>query len=243
MLDLFRGEVYRILHKRNMYLYLGGIAFLYLLIVFIRSAGFTANSVVTDAATLMMVLPAILGGYFFASLFSDDLSAKNLITLVGYGVSRIKIVLTKLILMAIFTVITFGAMFGLHLGAYALFGFAATGVQLRLIAAIGLQFVLMTMGFTALSAVVVYGTQKSTFAVVTYFLLSFNVVSMLARAAAHLANIDINPHLISGTSGQLMLSIANPGSGFVAPGLEYLAYLILAIVAAIVLFKKREMEF
>jgi len=243
MLNLFRGEVYRVLHKRNMYLFLGAVVFGYLAITFMRVGGFGADSVVTDAATMMQLMPALLGGYFFAALFTDDLAAKNLITLVGYGMSRTRIVLTKLALMVLFTVVSFALITAIHLAAYAVFGFAASGEQIRVVLAIALQFVLLTFGFAVISAIVVYGTQKPTFAVVTFFMLAFNVVTMLVNAAANLLNFNLGSHLISGTTGQMMLGLAFPGGNILAPGLEYLAYLILATIAAIVIFKKREMEF
>jgi len=243
MLDLFRGELYRILHKRNMYLFLGIVFFAYLAITFMRANSFGPDSVVTDAATMLQLMPAVLGGYFFTAVFTDDLSAKNLITLVGYGTSRTKIVLTKLALMALFTVICFVLIALLHLGAYAVFGFAATASQIRLVGAVIVQFILMTLGFAAVAAIVVYGTQKPTFAVVTYFMLAFNVVTMLINAASSLLNVNLSAHLISGTTSQMMMGFAAPGGNVLAPLLEYLGYVVLAVVAAIILFKNREMEF
>jgi len=243
MFNLFRGEVYRVFHKHNMYWFIGVVALGYLAITFMRSGGFGADSVVTDAATMFQFMPAILGGYFFTSVFTDDLNAKNLITLVGYGMSRTRIVLTKLLLMLLFTVLSFALLVVLHLVAHAVFGFAASGGQLRMILAIAAQFVLMTMGFAAVAAVVVYGTQKPTFAVVTYFMLAFNVVTMLLNAVANLLGFSLSNRLISGTTVQMMLGLATPGNALLAPGLEYLAYLAIAIAAAIVIFKNREMEF
>jgi len=243
VLDLFRGEVYRILHKRNMYLYLGAVLFGYAAIVFMRSGGFGPNSVVTDASTMMQLMPALLGGYFFTSIFTDDLNAKNLITLVGYGTSRTRIVLTKMLLMAVCTVAIFALLTILHLGIYAAFGFSADAAQLHLVLVITLQFILVTLGFSAVAAIVVYGTQKPTFAVVAFFMLAFNVVTMMVNAASSLLNIPLNNHLISGTASQIMLGFAVAGNRLAAPLLEYLAYFVLAIAAAVFLFKNREMEF
>jgi len=243
MLNLFRGEVYRIMHKRNMYWFVGVGAFGYLAIAFMRSGGFGSDSEVTDAATMMQFMPAILGGYFFTAVFTDDLTAKNLITLVGYGMSRTKIVLTKLLLMLLFTLLSFALIVVSHLTAYAVFGFAASSGQMRMILGIAAQFVLMTIGFAAVAAVVVYGTQKPTFAVVTYFMLAFNVVTMLLNAVANLLGFNLTNRFISGTTVRMMLGMAMPGNPLWAPSLEFLAYLAIATLAAIVIFRNREMEF
>jgi len=243
MIHLFRGEVYRILHKRSMYRYLAVVFLGVLAITFMRSSGLNADSVVDDAGTLFQLMPALLGGYFFTSIFSDDLTSKNLITLVGYGTSRTKIIITKLLLMLVFTFLSFAVLTGLHLAAYALLGFAATGPAIGYVLAFALQNLLLTIGFTAVAAIVVYGTQRPTFAAVAYFMLAFNVVTMLIRAVSGLLDVDLSSRLISGTAGDIMMGLLVPGGVSAAPWIEFAAYLALAIGAAIFVFKRREMEF
>jgi len=243
MIELFRGEVYRILHKRSMYKYLAVVLLGVLAITFMRSSGFNADSVVDDAGSLFQFMPALLGGYFFTSIFSDDLTSKNLITLVGYGVSRTKIIITKMLLMLVFTFSTFALLTALHLGVYAALGFGATGPAIGYVLAFALQNLLLTLGFTTIAAIVVYGTQRPTFAAVAYFMLAFNVITMIIRAVSGLLEIDLSSRLISGTAGDIMMGLLVPGGMSVAPWIEYAAYLALAFGAAIFVFKRREMEF
>jgi ABC-type transport system involved in multi-copper enzyme maturation permease subunit len=243
MLDLFRGEAYRILHKRKMYLYLGAVLLGYAALIFMRSGNFTANSVATDTDQLFQFLPPLLGGYFFTSLYTDDFVAKNLITLVGYGTSRTRIILTKFLLMTICTTIAFAVLTALHFGLYAAFGFAATGPAISYVLAFALKNLLLTIGFALVATVVAYATQKSTFAVVAYFMLAFNVVSTLIRVAASYMHLNIADRLLSGTTTNIVVQMLTPGGNIAAPGLELLAYLGLAIVASIIVFKRRELEF
>jgi len=242
MLDLFRGEVYRLFHKRNMYLYLGAVMLGYVGLVFMRSGGFNQASVFDDANTMFSFLPALLGGYFFTSLYSDDLTAKNLITLVGYGTSRAKIVLTKLALMTVFTVVSFAIFTAIHFGIYTVLGFAATGPVIGYVLAIAFQNILLTVGFALVASIVVYGTQRPTFAAVAYFMLAFNVVKMIFTAISTLANVDIVSHTLSGSAGNIMLQLIS-GSYAAAPWLEFAGLLTLAIVASVFVFKKKELEF
>jgi len=242
MKELFSAEMYRLSRKRNMYLYFGAIALGYLLIVFMRSRGLGPDSVVTDAATVFGFMPALLGGFLFTSLFTDDLTARNLITLVGNGISRTQIVLTKFLALILTTAIAFALLLVWHLACYAIFGAAAAGPQIGYVAAIALQLWLVTLGFSAVAACVVYGTQKATVAVVAYFMLAFNVVTMLVNIVTSQLNLDLSSRLFSGTSVNIMSNLMLGGNA-IAPAIEYLVYLILAIVAAIVIFAKREMEF
>lgn len=157
--------------------------------------------------------------------------------------SRIKIVLTKLALMVVFTTGAFAVLVTIHLGMYAIVGFAASSVMVGYVLAFALQNLLLTIGFAAVASVVVYGTQKPTFAAVAYFMLGFSVVTMLIRAGTSLLNLDLSARLLSGTTGNIMLGLIAPGGSFAAPGIEYLGYLILAVAASIFVFKRREMEF
>lgn len=245
MLNLFTGEVYRLLHKRNLYFYLGAVALGYVALTIVRSRGFAADSVVNDAVTFFGILPPLLGGYFFTSVYTDDLSAKALNTLVGYGMSRTRIVLTKFGLMALFTAASFGIIAALHLATYGALGFAAVGIQLRGVLVIAVQYWLLTLGFAAVAAMVVYGLQRSTFAVVGYFMLAFSVVTMLVNAVSTLLHVDLSDHLLTGTTIRIMGALLEPGglSSLIAPGLEFLLYLVLATITAIFAFKNREMEF
>jgi len=243
MLNLFRGEVYRMLHKKKMYIYLGAVLLGYLALTFMRSGGFGPQSVADDANLAFQFMPALLGGYFFTSLYADDLTAKNLITLVGYGTSRTRIVITKLLLMVVFTTAIFAILTVLHLGAYAALGFAANGMALRMVLAIALRNILLTIGYALVASVVVYGTQRPTFAAVAYFMLAFSVVSMIITVAASLMDIDISGRFLSGTTSNILLSLSGAGGSIIGPGIEYLAYALLATIAAIFVFKHRELEF
>jgi ABC-type transport system involved in multi-copper enzyme maturation permease subunit len=145
--------------------------------------------------------------------------------------------------MITFTAAGFAIFTALHLTVYAILGIGAQGLALRMVLAIAFQQFLLTVGFALIASVVVYGTQKPTYAVVTYFMLAFNVVTMLVRMLESMVHINLGEHLLSGTTSAIMLGMVSPGTNLVAPALEFTAYLVLAIAASIFVFKKREMEF
>lgn len=239
---LIRGELYRLLHKKSMYIYFGVLAVCYLLLAFVRSGGFDTESVVDDSITFFNFLPALAGGFLFSAIYTDDLNAKNLITLVGYGLGKTKIVLAKLILMLLFGAAVFGLAPLYHCGVYALLGHGATAGQLGIIYAASLKFLLLTVAYAALSGIVVYGFQRTTFAIVVYILFGFYVIRTLLTTVAKLLGLNIQNYLLSGITDRIFSGMVVGGS-VVFPILEYLVYIAAAVALSALAFNKKEMEF
>ena len=126
MLKLLRGELYRLIHKKSLYLYFGALAIGYFIISFVRSGEFGAESILSDAGNFLSMLPAFAGGFLFAAIYTDDLNSKNLTALVGFGISKAKIVTVKLILMALLGAVIFGAAPLWLFATHAVLGWTAT---------------------------------------------------------------------------------------------------------------------
>jgi len=247
MLKYMRGELYRLLHKKSLYIYFGALALGYFLVAFIRSGGFGEGSIAGDAANFFMYLPVLAGGYLFAALYTDDLGAKSLAVLVGFGIGKTKIVLAKLCLMALLGAAAFGLAPLFHCGVYAALGCAPGPGDWAMVYALALKFLLSTLAFAVLSGVIVYGTQRVTFAGVLYILLAFNVVSGLASAALNLDFVsslapNLSSHLMSGISDRIFIALTGGGS-MIRPAVEYIIYVAIAAALSIIAFRKKEMEF
>jgi len=242
MLNLLHGELYRLLHKRSMYIYFALLAVGYALIVFVRSGGFMPESLVDDAISAFAFLPVVVGGFFFAALYTDDLSAKNLISLVGFGINKTKIVIAKFILVALLNGIVFVIAPVFHGALYALFGQGVSGEALSLLYADVLKLFLMTAAFSALAGILVYGLQRPTIALVAYVLLAFNVVSGLIATLLNMVDPLLKSHLIPGITDNILMGLIS-GNSFVYPAAEYFVYVALVLVASAFVFTKKEMEF
>ncbi|MDR1463687.1 MAG: hypothetical protein LBJ11_00090 [Oscillospiraceae bacterium] len=243
-----RGEIYRILRKKNLYIYFGAFALGYILLVFIRSAGeFSEQNLLADAENLFVFLPAVIGGYLFTALYTDDLHSKNLTALIGCGMGKAKIVLSKLLLMALFGALLFGLVPLLMDAVYAMFGAPASAAVLKAVYIWALKSLLTMFAYAALSGIVVYGVQRATVAVVLYLLLALGIVSQLlgllfswdfvASIAPNLAD-----HLMSGISVRIVFSLLGSGSGTSA-WIEYAIYVAASAVLSVVAFHKKELEF
>lgn len=242
MFNLIRGELYRLLHKKSLYLYFGVLTIGYILLAVMRSGGFNNESVIGDASSLFFLTPALVGGFLFSAIYTDDLIAKNLITLVGYGLSKSKIVITKVILAAFFVTVIFGLLPLVHSAIYMVLGCTVTAEQLAAVYALSVRYLLMTLAYTSLSSIVVDGVQRSTFAVVSYILLAFSIIGQLLMMITHMLKIDISDHLISGITNRIMVGILDSNVPLL-PIIEYAVYIIVSSALAVITFNKKEMEF
>jgi len=242
MFDLFRGELYRLLRKKSLYIYFGALAAGYFALAFIRSGGFKEESVTGDALTMFSMLPALAGGVLFTAVYTDDLNSKNLISLAGFGLSRATIVIVKFILIALFGTVVFGLAPVYHCAVYAVFGRTATAGMAGVICAVSLKHLLATLAFSAVSGIVVYGFQRATFAIVSYLLLAFGVIGSLIAVALNTFAPGLTRHLISGVTDRILADILSGGTP-VLPLIEYTIYILVAVALSVVVFSRKEMEF
>ena len=247
MLKVLNGEIFRLLHKKSMYIYFCSLAVGYFLIAFIRSGGFNEQSILDDAMNFFNFLPALAGGYLFSAIYTDDLTAKNLITLVGFGMNKARIVLVKFILTALFGAVIYALAPLLLYVVHAVFGWTATAGTMTTVYAVSLKYLLTTLGYSVLSGIAVYGLQRTTFAMVLYILLAFNVIGGLvtvflvnmlgANLATHITN-----RLLSGLTDRILTGLAS-GTSLTAPIIEYVIFIAIAAAVSIMAFNKKEMEF
>jgi len=242
MLKLMRGEIYRLLHKKSLYIYFASLAAGYLILAFIRSGGFKDESAVNDAMSLFSLLPALAGGFLFAAIYTDDLNSKNLISLVGYGVNKTAIIITKMILMAIFSIVIFGLVPVYHCAVYTILGRTVTADMAATIIAVSLKSLLTTIAYAVLSGTVVYGLQRATFAIVSYLLLSFGVIGSLLSVALNTFAPGLLMYLMSSITDAILLGLRS-GGPLVLPVIEYIIYVIFGLSLSTIVFFRKEMEF
>jgi len=247
MIKLITGEMYRLLHKKSIYTYFCSLAAGYFLIAFIRSDGFNAQSIVNDAFNFFNFLPAIVGGFLFSSIYTDDLIAKNLITLVGFGMSKAKIVLAKIVLTALLGTVIFALAPLLLYVTHAAFGWTATASTMTMVYAVSFKYLLITIGYSALSGIVVYGLQRTTFAMVLYILFAFNIVGSLFKLfLVNMVGVGfaslITDRLMPGITDRIFAGIIS-GGPLALPVIEYIIYVAIVVMVSVIAFNKKEMEF
>ena len=196
----------------------------------------------SDASTFFNFLPALAGGFLFSAIYTDDLNSKNLTTLIGFGMSKAKIVVSKLILMVLFGIIVFGLAPLFHCAVYSVMGCPVSPSMLSIIYTVSLKYLLMTLAFTTLSGIVVYGTQRTTFSFVMFILLAFGVISGLIMTALNTFSPALASFLITGITDKIINAIIGSGS-LAVPVIEYIIYVVIAAALSALAFNKKEMEF
>ena len=167
MIKYLGGEIYRMLHKKSFYLYFGALALGYLMLALIRIGGEGgAEQMLSDAETVFLLLPPVMGGFLFAAIYTDDLNAKNLGTLIGFGMSKAVIVFTKVCLMALFGALLLGLVPLYMAGIHTIMGTSVPAAILGMVYAVGLKALLQIVAYGSVAAIVVYGLQRPTFGVV-----------------------------------------------------------------------------
>ncbi|MDR2524288.1 MAG: hypothetical protein LBC95_01960 [Candidatus Nomurabacteria bacterium] len=247
MINYLRAEIYRLSRKKSLFVFLALAALGYLLVAVMRSGSLGAESILGDAS-FFILLPPVVGGVLFAAIYTDDLGSKNLSTLVGFGLSKVKIVIAKLVLALLLTALIFGLVPLLSYVFYAVLGFPASGETLGAIYLSLLKYYLLSVVFMALGAVVVYGIQRSAASIVTYVVLAFGVVGQLLGLllGADFVN-DFLPnatsYLASNLASQLYTALAGGDGSVLGAGIGLAIYLAAALVVSAVVFNKKEMEF
>jgi ABC-type transport system involved in multi-copper enzyme maturation permease subunit len=241
MYNYLRAETYRLLRKKSLFVFLILVIAGYLMLAFARSGGISDESIVSDT-NLFMLLPPVIGGVLFAAIYTDDLSSKNLSTLVGFGLGKAKIVLVKFILMAILAAVIFGLTPVVMYLFYAFFGYVASPEIMGGIYLLAFKYYLMSLVFAVLSGILVYGVQRSTVAVVTFVVLSIGLVGQLLGLVVNNFLEDSSQYLPSSIIDLLYVNLASQGP-IVWPIFGLGIYIIGAIILSTVLFNKKEMEF
>jgi hypothetical protein len=247
MFNYLRGEIYRLLRKKSLYIYFGAFALAYILLAFIRMGSGGADRTPKDAASLFTFLPPIVGGYLFSAIYTDDLNAKTLPALIGFGTGKAAIIFTKLILAALFSAVIMALIPLFMCAVNAVFGAGVSFSAFGGVYARGLKAWMETVAFASLSAAAVYGLQRATFGMVTYLLLSLGIVSRLLGALFSWEPINnllpgLSNHLMAGISLRTLTGLLMSES--IAPPIaEYVIYVSAAAALSVLAFRKKELEF
>jgi ABC-type transport system involved in multi-copper enzyme maturation permease subunit len=225
-----------------MYIYFGALAVAYAFLAFMRSGAFTDASVGAQASDLFLYLPALVGGFLFSAIYTDDLHSKNLITLVGFGISKTQIIISKFLLMVCFSGIIYAIFPLFHIGLYGALGSTATGTVTGMIYILALKYFLVTVGFAALTGIVVYGTQRTTFSMVLYILLAFNIVSALLATLINQIKPELTRYMMDGITNNIMIGVMD-GQVPILYFVQFFIYVGIAVALSVLAFHKKEMEF
>jgi ABC-type transport system involved in multi-copper enzyme maturation permease subunit len=204
-------------------------------------------SLENEALTVFPYLSALIGGYLFAAIYTDDLNSKNLITLVGFGLGKTRIIISKLILMTLVAACIYAVIPLWAYGVLAVLGHVQAAAALGTAYAFVFKILLTTIVYGLIGSIVVYGVQRTTFAIVTYLVFALGIVDgmlfMMFKIPLIAENVPtIGNYLVESVTTSIFKGIVG-GTSISGSIIVYIIYIAVPGILSILAFRKKEMEF
>lgn len=248
MSNLIKADLYRIFNKKGLYIFSGICSVLFLLMIYmVHYPSFTYLDYLSFIQMLTSFIGLIIGTFVVGLVYNDDLRSKSLQSAIGFGMKRSQIVITKFIVaLVVYLIISLGFL-ALILSAPYMFAIPQMPGILKSLLIMFFGEVTRGIIYMALSSVVVFGTQKPTFNTTVYLLLATGTV-------VNIAGMILNVGFIKNTFGNLGQYLpSNALSIFIAKltsdvfstqdFIIVIATIIISLIASIVVFNKKELEF
>ncbi|MEG1255725.1 hypothetical protein [Clostridium sp.] len=249
MINYILADIRRISRKQSFIYTLAGFIGLFLLMIFILyNPTFNENEYLERTNTFLGFFPLVLGLPIFSSVYYDDFKSKAMQVAIGYGISRSKVVFTKIMEVVILSLLS-----GLLLGIVILvipisLKMSLSGSQIsEIILGVGSE-TLRIIGYISMSTILVYYSQNAMMGTIFYVLLSSNTIMIIVST---ILGQDFIVNSI-GNLNEFMYTIIlyNEKISFIETGsfnflniVGILVYIILPTIIAMAIFKKKELEF
>lgn len=247
MLNYLTAEIKRIISKKSTWYYFIGCFLGYLLIVLMRITSLTNDTVISDASFLFAsMLPLFAGTMLFSVVYNDDLTARTLPQVVGFGLARPLIILVKTCVLILITALVFLIGFIIFNGLYFILGVNTIDTATKTLPFMLTPF-LQIIGYSMVASVVVYGTQRATMAIVAFLVFASSLVPQLLNALLSSSLVisiigNISPYLMSNIINRLGANVLL-GNSSVGEIVGITLYMVGFIALAMFVFNKKEMEF
>lgn len=248
MLNYIHADLHRIFRRVSRWMllilfYAGALGFeLYQAV----TKGFNSVNFIAAGASLFEITAIVLGMMEIQNVFADDFSAKTMQIAIGLGVSRPKIVLTKLIDFAVLAVLDTLVMTALFTLGGTVCGIHLMGEQVYLmfVSALG-SAVFMTV-VAAFTMIPVFYTQSTAIAILIYLVLSLdpvNIVLQLLSKKEIVMNLHLTALTFSSVNNTFFTQLSLRNALPIGQLIGIIIYLAGAYGLTVLAFNKRELEF
>lgn len=237
-MSYIKAELFRFTKKRSLKLLLAIFTIGYSIAVFQFDG--SGNSVTAFTTMLIQMSPVLIGIATFIMVYTDDITAHSTQISIGYGYSRIQIVLFKLIEMMLMTVLIMAYCFSLATALSFIFKFDLNYSELFKFAGVSL---LQTFYLSTVASIFAFGFQKTSIAIITFVVLTTNIIDTLIKLILQWEPVaKLLPNVVSYLPDTLLFEMFYSGIQFKNIALIIL-YGSIATIISIYLFNKTEMEF
>ena len=250
MNNLIRGDIRRIISKKSLWVaFVAALITNILLVVFYL---FTMNYSSINYMQGNIDGVADLGGMIigiavFIAVYSDDFRSMIIISIIGRGTSRLKIIIAKFINSVTITIILY-ALFALEVCAMT----SVMGIELlpdeRLALCLGVfRGIYLTIGYVTMASIVIYATGNNAFSVfmlVMFYLIIPNVLPLASNLPV-VKNIHIERYDYSGlcSNGISDIILGMKPQGVLILISAFIIYVGASLAIVFKVFNKKELDF
>lgn len=250
MKNLIKGDIRRIMCKKSLW-----VAFIAALIVNVLMIVFYVFTMNNSSFNYMMgnldgmgdFGGMVIGIAVFLAVYNDDFKSMTIISIIGRGNSRLRIIIAKFINSVIITLILY-AVFALQV----LIMTKAIGMELmpdeRLALCLAVvRGIYITIGYVTMAAIVIYATGNNAFSIfmlVMFYLIIPNVLPLTSNLPI-VKNIHLERYDYSGlcSNGLTNIILGTPSRGVAILVLAFVIYVGAAIAIIFKVFNKKELDF
>ena len=250
MRNYIRADVKRILQRSSHLFSMLLVFIIYVCAVYFpnRSMQTTSVTLVTSACSVLDWVVIFVGLFEMIAVFSEDFKVKTMQVAIGLGVSRNKVVLCKLLEVAVLLVLDCIAITLITMGIGAVMGAAIPFMVLQdLILTLLVKCLLAQVACVSLTMIVLFVTQSSILSIFVYTLISMGIVNLVLSmmpmfGMTALENLNLNrltlSHLVGAFNTDILL-----GTFDIVSFIGIAIYIAAGIFATCKLFGKRELDF
>ena len=239
MLNFVKADMLRVLKKKS-YIIMTSLVFVIyaatLIVILAKSPedAELVSGLLATAAVLLIGIPAFIG------VFNDDFNSKAMQTIIGFGTSRTRFVLSRY---CEYLVILAQAFALISLLSFILFAASGHLADSGTIFSSLWKEYFITVFCVSISMIVVYGAQNTTFGLVVFIALAADLLN-LALTALSFAPIfskhNIDPSLILPS---ILINTAINEEKPILYLVAVLCYIVIPLILTVKLFEKKELEF
>jgi hypothetical protein len=233
-----KADLYRIMCKKTMYVWFAITLALMLFGLYLSKDGLTRGTIDFVANASLTFFWFIGGTYLLSIVYCDDLKAKTLPSVVGYGNNRASVVMIKLMINVILTMsLLMLAVIAFYL-MVTILGVRLDSSDIGAIAKVMMSVAFTGIGFSSVAIVVGYGLQQSTIAIVMFVLLNSNLFVLFIQFMLDRLNLtDLADYLLRPIVTNLL------DNTHIVTILPYVAYVTVFTLLTVLIFNHRDLEF
>lgn len=250
MKNLIKGDIRRIMCKRSFWIaFIASVLVNFVIVLFyLFGRNYSSLNYLQGNIDGMGDLGGtVLGVAVFLAVYADDFKSMTIISVIGRGNSRLKVILAKFINSVLVTLLLY-AIFSVQV----LITTKVMGIELSPdeSLALGLAIfrgIFLTIGYVTIAAIVIYATGNMPFSVfmIVMFYIVVPTVLVVTSTLPILKNIHLERYDYSGltSAGISDIILGMPASGIFTLLLAFIIYVggSLAIIYAV--FNKKELDF